>query len=141
MSKKILVGSNYFFKDLKDFSSKDIDYLVLEHNPKGYQNQYQLTGKNECLFKWRKMPVAEFIDITLKTKCPMEAGKFLVKEVAYMIGMKIEDLKQLRPVFERMDSKHKYEKIIFESYIQNNGFFLTEVQRLKAFESYKAARK
>jgi hypothetical protein len=87
------------------------------------------------------MSVAEFIDITLKTECPMEAGKFLVKEVAYIIGMKIEDLKQLRPVFEKMDPKHEYEKIIFESYIQNNDFILTENQKLKAFESYQAARK
>lgn len=140
MARKILVGSNYFFKDIEGFSSKDVDYLILEYRPKGYKVQYQLTGKGQCLFKWKLMSVDEYISHTLESKLPMEAGKFLVKQVAYAIGMKIDDLKKLAPVFEKIDDKHKYQKTIFESYIKNNGFYLTEEQRLKAYEEYRKYR-
>lgn len=140
MNRKILVGSTYFFKDIEGFKSKDIDYLIIEYVPKGYKTQYQITGKGQCLFKWRRMSVSEYISLALKTKLPMEVGKFLVKEVAQKVGMTIKDLKKLAPVFDRMDSKHTYQKIIFESYIENNGFFLTNEQRMRAYEDYKKAR-
>lgn len=140
MPRKILVGSTYFFKDIEGFKSKDVDYLILEHTPRGYKTKYQLTGNGQCLFKWRRMSVREYISLALETKLPMEVGKFLVKEVAYAIGMKIEHLKELAPVFEKMDKKHTYQKIIFDSYIENNGFFLTKEQRMRAYEDYKKAR-
>ena len=140
MPRKILVGSRYFFKDIEGFNSKDVDYLILDYKPKGYKTQYQITGKGQCLFRWRRMSVDEYISLALETKLPMEVGKFLVKEVAYTIGMKIYDLKKLAPVFDKLDDKHLYEKVIFESYINNNGFYLTEAQRLRAYEEYKKYR-
>jgi hypothetical protein len=39
-----------------------------------------------------------------------------------------------------MDSKHTYEKIIVEAYIENNGFFLTDEQRDMAYMEYKKTR-
>lgn len=138
--KTILVGSTYFFKDIEGFNSKDVDYLILENRPKEYKTNYQLTGKGQCLFKWKKMSVSEYISLALETKCPMEVGKFLVKEVAYSIGMKIEDLEKLAPVFEKLDDKHKYEKVIYDSYIENNKYYLTDEQRMRAYEVYKEFR-
>ena len=35
--KKILVGSNAFFKDFKGFKSKDKDYLVFIDNPEDFK--------------------------------------------------------------------------------------------------------
>ena len=39
-----------------------------------------------------------------------------------------------------MDSKHTYEKIIADAYIENNGFFLTDEQRDMAYNEYKKTR-
>lgn len=140
MENKILVGSTYFFKDVKGFNSKDVDHVIIEKKPKKYKRCYQISGKGKCLFKWKQMSVDEYIDITLKSKLPMEAGKFLVKEVVDSIGMTIEDLKRLAPVFEKMDPKHTYLKIIYDSYIENGGFVLSDEQRMKAYEDYCKAR-
>ena len=43
-------------------------------------------------------------------------------------------------MFEKIDEKHRYEKVIFDSYVENDGFFLTDEQRLRAYEEYKMAR-
>ena len=39
MSCRFLVGSNVFFRGyFEDFESKDVDTVVLEDNPNGYEN-------------------------------------------------------------------------------------------------------
>ena len=123
------VGSAYFFGE-----GHDIDEVEFEENPKIYKNVLQFRKKDgsRCIFKWRKMSKEEFIAYTLNSKLPMEIGKFLVPEVAEFLGFTLEDLGKLRPVVERLDKKHQYERVIFESYIENGAFALTEV----AFEGF-----
>lgn len=135
----ILVGSNYFFKNIKGFHSKDTDYATLIDNPIGFNYVRQTSGKF-CLFEWKRMPPEEFISYTLNKGPTMQIGKFLIPEFNNEIGFTIEHLKQLAPLIEKLDDKHKYEKIIFNSYIENNSFTLTEEQRLKAYEEYKKYR-
>lgn len=137
MNKRYLVGSQYFFKGFSDFVPKDLDELILEENPKDYKIKMQITGKGKCLFKWRKLKPQQFIEYT---KLPMELGKFLVKEVCQEIGFTIEHLKQLKPIVDKLDEKHLYEKVIWESYIENNDFHLTNEQLSKAYECYKKYR-
>ena len=107
-----------------------------------YKRNMQLRAKNksECHFWWKKMTADEFVQDILNSKLPMEIGKFLVPEVCKYIGFTINHLKQLEPVIEKLDSKHKYEKIIYESYLENNDFFLTDEQRLRAYAEYKKER-
>lgn len=137
MNKRYLVGSQYFFKGFSDFVPKDLDELILEENPKDYKIKMQITGKGKCLFKWRKLKPQQFIEYT---KLPMELGKFLVKEVCQEIGFTIEHLKQLKPIVDKLDEKHLYEKVIWESYIENNDFYLTNEQLQMAYEEYKKYR-
>ena len=70
----------------------------------------------------------------------MRVGKFLVPEFAEYIGLTIDDLKKLDSMFEELDEKHQYEVLIYNSYIDNNGFFLTDEQRDEAYRVYKEAR-
>jgi hypothetical protein len=70
----------------------------------------------------------------------MVIGKFLIPEFCEAIGFTISDLPKLTPLLEKLDDKHKYEEIIFNSYIKNNAFKLTESQRKMAFRSYRASR-
>ena len=71
----------------------------------------------------------------------MKAGKFLIPEFNEFIGFTIEDLKSILHVFENMDDKHSYEKIIANAYIENGGFFLKDRQRYNAYLEYKKKRK
>lgn len=136
------VGSTYFFGCYPDFTPNDTDEVEFEENPKLYKNfmQFRKTDKSRCLFKWRKMTADEFVDYSLNSRLPMELGKFLVKEVADYLGFTIEHLKRLEPVSQKLDEKHSYEKIIFDSYIENGGFYLTESQRQRAYDEYKRVR-
>lgn len=137
----IQIGSNYFFKGIEGFKPGDEDWLELIDNPKDFKISYQLTGKGKCLFKWKKMTPKEFIKITLERNFPMEIGKFLIPEFNKEIGFTMEHFKQLKPLTDILDNKHKYEKIIFDSYLRNNDFFLTNPQLMEAFEEYKKYRK
>lgn len=136
----MLIGSTYFFKDIEGFKSKDLDTLEIIENPKEFKYSYQLTGRGRCIFKWKKMTPKEFIQVSLSRNCPMELGKFLVPEFCKEIGFTINDLKQLQILRDALDEKHKYEAIIFDAYIENNDFYLTDEQLSSAYEEYKKYR-
>lgn len=141
MNNKILIGSQYFFSCYDDFSSKDIDELIIIDTDE-FKQMRQITGQGRCFFQLRRHDtVQEYIDWALQSKVGMVIGKFLIPEFVAQIGMNIEDLKQLAPLVDRLDDKHKYEKIIYDYYILNNDFYLTDEQRLVAYESYKESRK
>lgn len=136
-----LIGSQYFFKDIDGFNSKDIDYLELIDNPTTFKYYWQFSGKGKCYFKWKRMSAKEFIDVTLEIQIPMAIGKFLIPEFNSEIGFTIDHLKQLQPLVDKLDERHLYEKSIYESYIENNSFILSDKQKLDAYEIYKLYRK
>jgi hypothetical protein len=115
---KILVGSQYFFSCYEDFSSKDIDEVEIIETDKFITRQ--LSGKGKCLFQLKKQASAkDYIDYAVKSRIAMVVGKFLVPEFAQVIGMEFEQLELLRPLIDRLDEKHKYEEIIYNSYLEN----------------------
>ncbi len=136
----MLVGSNVFFKDIEGFTSKDIDILEFVDNPTDFKNVRQFKFPDKCVFQWRKMPINELIDITLSRNFPMEIGKFLVPEFIKEFKLSIDDLKRLKPIITKLDDKHKYEEVIYNAYIENNDFILTDKQRQNAFETYTMYR-
>lgn len=136
----MLVGSNVFFKDIEGFTSKDIDILEFVDNPTDFKNVRQFKFPDKCVFQWRKMPINELIDITLSRNFPMEIGKFLVPEFIKEFKLSIDDLKRLKPIITKLDDKHKYEEVIYNAYIENNDFILTDNQRQNAFETYTMYR-
>ena len=136
----MLVGSNVFFKDIEGFTSKDIDILEFVDNPTDFKNVRQFKFPDKCVFQWRKMPINELIDITLSRNFPMEIGKFLVPEFIKEFKLSIDDLKRLKPIITKLDDKHKYDEVIYNPYIENNDFILTDKQRQNAFETYTMYR-
>ena len=143
--KKIIIGSNVFFKNYDNFSSHDVDYIIFEENPTQYKNfmHINLMSKGSDTFYYRDMSKEEFIEYELNhcKKLPMAAGKFLIPELCKYKGITIEDLKQFEFAFNNIDDKHNYEKIIYQSYIKNCDFVLTDKQRDEAYRVYKEARK
>ena len=140
MTKRYLIGSKYFFGCYKDFNSHDVDYIVFEEEPKDYKNVRNLRGNGQDIFFWRKMSPSEFISFTLTSGTPMQIGKFLIPEVVKELGFTIEDLKKLWPLVKHLDDKHKYEEIIFKSYLENGEFSLTGEQLDNAYKEYKKYR-
>ena len=139
--KKFLVGSRYFFNVYPEFTSKDIDELELVETT-DFKFLRQLSGCGRCLFQLNKQPSVEhYIEYALRTGPAMAVCKFLVLEFCEAIGFKLSDLPKLQPLIDKLDPKHIYLKVIFESYLENGAFVLTNDQRLKAYSSYKEARK
>lgn len=132
----MLVGSNVFFKDIKGFNSKDTDILELVDNPTDFKYLRQFRFKDKCVFQWRNMPVDEFIDAELLMNVPMSVCKFLCPEFIKLKGLTIEQLKRLQPLVDNMDEKHMYLKTIYDFYITNNDFTLSEQQLNDAYKMY-----
>lgn len=141
MKNNILIGSQYFFSCYDDFQSKDIDELqIIETNE--FAQVRQITGQNRCLFQLKRhSSKEEYINWALKSELGMVIGKFLIPEFCEIIGFTIEDLSRLQPLIQKLDDKHKYEEIIFNSYIENGNFTLTKEQRDLAYQSYKMTRR
>lgn len=141
MNNKILIGSTYFFSCYDDFNSKDIDEIeIIDTNE--FKQIRQITGQGRCLFQMKRhQSKDEYIDWALKCQLGMVIGKFLVPEFNAAIGLSMEDLKSLSPLIQKLDDKHKYEEIIFNSYIENGDFTLTKEQRDLAYQSYKETRR
>lgn len=137
---KFLMGSQYFFSCYDDFNSKDIDEIqIIETNE--FQHMRQITGQGRCLFQLKKYSSKEeYIDYALQSQLGMVIGKFLIPEFCEVIGFTVEDLPRLKVLINRLDDKHRYEEIIFDSYIDNGSFTLTDEQRARAYKSYKESR-
>lgn len=140
MMSRILVGSRYFFAGYPGFVGKDTDEVeIIDTNE--FNNMRQITGQGKCLFQLkRKDSVDDYIRYALGSPLGMVLGKFLVPEFCEKIGFTVNDLPKLKPLIKRLDDKHKYEKIIYESYIKNGAFTLTDSQRDEAYLSYKESR-
>lgn len=137
------VGSKAFFWMYPDFEPSDTDVVEFEDEPRLYRTKMQIRKKDKsrCIFKWKRMTADEFVTYSLRSNLPMEVGKFLVPSVAEHLDFTIEHLKMLEPVFAKMDEKHQYERIIFDAYMQNGAFILTDEQRQRAYQSYRSSRK
>ena len=140
--KRIKIGSSVFFSGYDDYKSKDVDVIAIMDTffPGINSMNMRFRDTNEDVFLYRNLNKDEFIDDALTSGVPMRAGKFLVPEFVEYIGFTIDDLKVLKPMFEQMDDKHKYETVIYDSYIENKSFTLTDSQRDRAYEEYKKTR-
>ena len=138
--KEFKIGSSIFFDSYFDYTQKDIDILAITDLPLFGKPMMNMKLKDKDIFFMCIEDNSVMLDKTLESGVNMRAGKFLSPEFAEYIGLTIEELKRLKPMFDDIDEKHMYEKVIFDSYIKNNGFFLTNEQRLKAYEEYKRKR-
>ena len=136
------IGSSYFFKDFDDYKETDHDELcIMDRFPFNHTNVLNMKKDGMDIFLFRDMDKDGFIEDTIKSGVPMRAGKFLNKEFSQdHLNMTVQDLKTLDSVFKSMDGKHSYETVIYEAYIANNGFYLTNEQLDAAYAEYKRKR-
>ena len=143
MKYRFITGSNAFFTKFDDFKSKDIDVLIIDDKPTEYKDYRQIhLTKGKCVFEWRNMSSDEFINFALEHQNPpMQMIKFLTPDFIKHINLTIDQLKKLQPLVDNLDEKHSYAKIIYDAYISNNSFTLTDDQLKEAYEEYKLKRK
>lgn len=135
----ITMGSNYFFSSYDDFNSTDIDKIdIIETNE--FKEKRVIRGQGKDYFYLKKKPKDELIKDALNSDLAMVVGKFLIPEFNKKIGFTLEDLPKIQPLIDRLDEKHMYEKIIYEAYLENKEFILTQKQRDAAYASYKESR-
>jgi hypothetical protein len=140
---KFKMGSSYFFSSFEDYKVKDTDILCIMD---GYSdtiksNVLNMKLNGEDVFFYRDLDKSGFIKDTIESKVPMRVGKFLIPEFCKYIGFTIDDYELLKDVFDSLDEKHSYEKLIRDAYIENGDFVLTDEQRKRAYEEYKEKRK
>lgn len=142
MEKRITIGSRAFFSGMPDFQSKDTDTLILTDTPNGYNHYRQSSMSGQCSIEWALKPKADFLEYATREKAHgLEFGKFLVPEFASELGLTISDLTTLYAYFkDKIDKMHAYQHDIYNAYIENDAFTLTDEQVNKAYEAYKDAR-
>lgn len=138
--KEFQVGSQYFFKSFPDFHPHDNDVVQFVDSGEPEFSFIKQVSNGNCLFQVTRHTNDVLIDYALSKGPAMQVGKFLVPEIIEFLGFTFDDLKRLKPLIDRLDKLHQYEKIIYDSYFENQGFYLTEEQLSAAYQSYKQAR-
>lgn len=149
MSDLYLSGSALFFSCYKDFTPHDIDLISIVE-PDDVLLHLQMHArlfpyKGIEIFLWKRTTKDEYLEfLSIKKNQDIQLKgsfmSFLTPEFLKEIGFTIEDLKQLDFIIELLDDKHKYERLIYNYYIYNNDFYLTDDQRLTAYTEYKKER-
>lgn len=141
---KFIVGSTVFFNVFDDFKSKDTDEIWIVEDSKIFKNgdlkSFLIHAKDKDIVLYKPLLRQQFIELDLKTKDSIKLGKYLVKSFIDYIGLTINDLESLKLLYDNLDSKHKYQKIIYDAYLENNEFILTEKQLEDAYNAYKSER-
>lgn len=136
----MLTGSAYFFSNYDDFKPHDIDKMQIVENL--HHEVIHICKKGQCIFLVRKHDkTEEYFDFPNNKGVGMSIARFLVPEFCEQIGMTVEDLPKLSPTLAKLDKRHMYLKVIYDSYIENGAFYLTDEQRDKAYAEYKESRK
>lgn len=141
----IKIGSAPFFENYLDYVEHDTDYMLFvdEVGSKVIKIHITEDGRREDYFYYKKgITKEELIARELEDckKKPCHAGKFLIPKVVEEFGITLEDLQLFEDSFNNLDDKHTYEKVIYDAYITNNDFVLTDEQRDEAYNDYKNKR-
>lgn len=140
VTKEFKMGSKYFFSCYKDFKPHDEDILGLMSKGLSGKKSFLFRKDGKDLILYPILTKEEYIQEDIKLNDPIRVGKYLIPEFVEFIDFTIDDLKLFSKHFDNLDSKHKYEKIIYDAYVENDDFVLTDAQRRKAYEEYKKAR-
>lgn len=133
------MGSSYFFQKYSDFSSHDTDYIEIVGNA-DFPKKRSIRGRGLDLIQLAARSMESILRDDINENLPMNVGKWLIPEFCRLVGFKFGDLPKLKQMIDALDEKHLYEKTIYESYLENGDFTLTEHQRLKAYNEYRESR-
>lgn len=138
---KFLIGSRVFFEGMPKFQSKDYDWLYVMDSFGSIKSGRMIMHKdNADMILVPKMDKNWYLEDCINSDFGVSAGKMFVPEFAAYVGLTVNDLKRFEPYLTLLDDKHKYYKVIYDAYMQNGDFTLTDEQRNTAYEEYKKYR-
>lgn len=138
--KTFLIGSKAFFSGFDDFVPVDTDILIFDDEP-DYEISTSYMDGNTHYVRWdARMSKREIINFHKYLYTGRYIQKFLVPKVAEYFNLTIEELQEMENLIENLDDQHTYIKVVYDAYIENDGFFLTDEQLEAAYEEYKKVR-
>ena len=140
---KIITGSELFFSGIEGFIPHDHDRIqIMEADDVNFLFKRRMFDHKDGTdtFYIVRQSKEEYIRWAVKFASGTTLGMFLTPAFCEIFGVTIEDLLSLRPLCERLDSRHHYEAIIYEAYLANGSMTLTEEQRMEAYKDYKQSR-
>lgn len=141
MKKVIITGSRAFFSKYNDFKPKDKDIVHIIENDSKICKYYYRHYTDLCIISIYNFNKEKLIKIFTSSKViPMALCNLLIPEFAEYFNITIDDLKLLKNIRNNLDAKHFYLGIIYDSYLENGKFELTDAQLDKAYTSYKLWR-
>jgi hypothetical protein len=140
-NKKILVGSNVFFKNLPGFKPHDTDYIIINYSNNTNNFTHYIQNKI-CYFVYEIQSKDKLIEYIINTKNNLNVCSLISPELIRELQLTIDDLRQdgIKLKFFRLNKKWKYAKYIYNCYLENNELELTNEQLLKAYNLYLQAR-
>lgn len=144
--KRFIIGSRAIFSGYKDFDDNviDTDILIIdgEENPDyGFETQSYDESKDIHYIIWKYMPKETMLLFHIKNCYEgTYIQKFLCPEYVEYIGLTIDELKSMKKLLNYMDKNHTYEIVVYNAYIENNGFYMTDEQKNAAYAEYKRTR-
>lgn len=138
--KQFLIGSKAFFSGFQDFKAMDTDYLIIDDNPDFRITKSYMDGDTHYVC-WENMSKEQMIEEHRYIYKGRFIQKFLVPEFVEYLEFTIEDLKSVSFLLDWLDDQHSYCRVIYDAYIENNSFTLTQEQLNQAYEVYKMDRK
>ena len=140
---RYLTGSRAFFNSYEDFNSKDIDYVEIIDSEEFPRKRIIRDENGNSVHQWRRKDKEVMIQEIEAMPTSGAVVAFLIPEFANEIGLTINELKTLQEHIYRICElypKYSYYKVIYDSYIINNSFMLTDEQRLNAYTKYRKYR-
>lgn len=131
---------------MPDYQGHDYDTLMILDKWPEYVEDTRFSCRKEKsdLFFLKEQNKEQYINEILQISEQTYASRvchFMVPEFVNHIGLTIEDLKRVESVVRLLENtRHKWYCVIYDAYIKNNGFYLTEEQKQEAYNVYKTAR-
>lgn len=139
MNEQYITGSYAFFKDIEGFEGRDKDIVIFDTEQDG---SFTYTSeKDKDIFIWKQDTAEEMIAFMNKgLLLPSAVIVFLVPDIITRVGMTVELLPSIKPLIDKLDDAHKYIKVIYNAYVENNNFTLTNEQLMAAYDEYNRER-
>lgn len=140
-NKKILVGSNAFFKELPGFKPHDIDYIIIKYSNNTNNFTHYIQNKT-CYFVYEIQSKDKLIEYVINSKNNLNVCGLISPGLITELQLSIDDLRQDGIIlkFFRLNKKWKYAKYIHRCYLENNKLELTKEQLLNAYKLYLQER-
>ena len=95
---------------------------------------------NVNYFEWQKHTLNEWIDKLTSTNDNIRVSTFLVPDFINQIkgNLTIEEyLNKIKPLFNNLEDKYSWVVYVYNAYVNNKAFVLTNAQRESAYKMYK----